>query len=293
MPPWTAPPFINPAVSNGTNVAWFQGNETTKLPAYDNFYFSIERQLSGSMVLEAAYNGVMGEHLQAELLDYNQINPSYLTKYGTVAQSITVLNSQVGSAAAIAAGVTAPFPTFNSLWGSRATVAQALRPFPQYNVIDTYAGQGDHSGHSTYNAFLLKFQKRLSHGLTLQTSYVFSKILTDADSAWGDQQTGQGYAADQFNRHLEKSIGAYDVTHDFKFAAVYDLPFGRGQQYLTHGPAAWVLGNWRISSINLYSSGTPVAHQHLVYASDLCRRRCGIDAPPSLHHFLHRMAAEL
>ena len=254
FPPYTVPPFINPAVSNGTNVAWFQGNETTKLPAYDNIYFSLQRQFSGSMILEAAYNGVMGEHLQAELLDYNQINPKYLTAFGTVAQSTIVLNSLVGSATANAAGVFAPFPTFNSLWGSRATVAQALRPFPQYNVIDTYAGQGDHSGHSTYHSGQLKFQKRLSHGLTLQTSYVFSKILTDSDTAWG-----VAYAADQFNRGLEKSIGQFDVTHDFKFAAVYDLPFGRGQQYLTHGPAAWVVGNWRISSINLYSSGTPVA----------------------------------
>ncbi|HTB11939.1 MAG TPA: TonB-dependent receptor [Bryobacteraceae bacterium] len=259
MPPWTAPPFINPGVSNGTSVAWFQGGETTLLPAFENFYFSLERQLRSSMVIEASYNGVMGDHLQAELLDYNQISPSYLTKYGTIAQSTTVLNSLVGSSAANAAGVTAPFPTFNTLWGSRATVAQALRPYPQYTVIDTYAGQGDHSGHSTYNAFLLKFQKRLSAGLTLQSSYVFSKILTDADSAWGDLQAGQGYAADQFNRHLEKSIGAYDVTHDFKFAAVYDLPFGRGRQMLTQGPASWILGNWRVSSINIYDSGTPVA----------------------------------
>jgi hypothetical protein len=28
---------------------------------------------------------------------------------------------------------------------------------------------------------------------------------------------------------------------------------------LTHGPAAWVLGNWGVSSINIYDSGTPVA----------------------------------
>ena len=117
MPPWTAPPFINPSVSNGTSVAWFQGKETTKLPAYDNIYFGIERQLSNSMVSEAAYNGVMGAHLQAQLLEYNQINPSYLTAYGTVAQSINVLNSLVGSATANAAGITAPFPGFNSLWG--------------------------------------------------------------------------------------------------------------------------------------------------------------------------------
>ena len=60
MPPWTAPPFINPSVSNGTSVAWFQGNETTKLPAFDNFNFSIQRQLSNSMVAEIGYNGVYG-----------------------------------------------------------------------------------------------------------------------------------------------------------------------------------------------------------------------------------------
>ncbi|MGO9259127.1 MAG: carboxypeptidase-like regulatory domain-containing protein [Bryobacteraceae bacterium] len=253
MPPWTAPPFINPSVSNGANVAWFQGNETTKLPGFDNFNFSIQRQLSKSMTGEIGYNGVLGSHLQTELLDYNQINPRYLTAFGTVAQSITVLNSLVGSATANAAGVFAPFPTFNSLWGSRATVAQALRPYPQYNVIDTYAGQGDHSGHSTYHAVILKFNKRVAGGLTFQTSYVLSKILTDSDTAWGVQ-----YAADQFNRGLEKSIGQFDVTNDFKFAGVYDLPFGKGHQFVNHGPASWIIGGWRLSSINIYDSGTPV-----------------------------------
>ncbi len=205
------------------------------------------------MVAEIGYSGVMGEHLQTQLLQYNQISPSYLTKWGTVAQSITVLNSLVGSAAANAAGVTAPFPTFNSLWGSRATVAQALRPFPQYTIIDTYAGQGDHSGHSTYHAAIFKLQKRFSHGLTFNASYVFSKILTDSDTAWGG-----GYAADLFNRGLEKSIGAFDVAHDFKFAATYDLPFGKGQKFASKGALGYIVGNWRVSTINLYAGGTPV-----------------------------------
>jgi hypothetical protein len=247
MPAYTVPPFINPSVSNGANVAWFQGNETTKLPAYDNFNFSIQRQLGNSLVAEIQYSGVMGEHLQTELLDYNQISPSYLTKFGTVAQSITVLNSSLSSATGKSSGVALPYPTFSG------TVAQALRPYPQYNVIDTYAGQGDHSGHSTYHAAILKLQKRLSNGLTFQGSYVFSKLLTDSDSAWGT-----AYAADLFNRKLEKSIGAYDVSHDFKFSAVYDLPFGKGQKYVSKGPAAWLIGNWRISTINLYAGGTPV-----------------------------------
>lgn len=253
MPPWTAPPFINPSVSNGASVAWFQGQEATLLPSMDNFHFDIQRQVSNSTVVTAGYNGVMGSHLFAQLDQYNQLNPSYLTAFGTVPQSIAVLNSLVGSPAANAAGVHAPFPGFNTLWGSRATVAQALRPFPQYTNIDTYDGEGDHSGHSTYHAFLLELQRRLSKGLTIQASYVLSKLLTDADSAWGS-----GYPADVFNKGLEKSIGAYDVTHDFKFAADYELPFGKGHTYLNKGPAAWVLGGWRVSSINVYDSGTPV-----------------------------------
>jgi hypothetical protein len=247
FPPYVTPPFINPSVSNGTNVAWFQGAETTKLPAYDNFAFSIQRQIGNSIFAEVGYSGVMGEHLQSQLLDYNQISPRYLTAFGTVAQSLVVLNSKVGSATANAAGITAPYAGFSG------TVAQSLRPYPQYNVIDTYAGQGDHSGHSTYHALILKFQKRYSGGLILQSSYVFSKLLTDSDSAWGS-----GYSVDQFNRRLEKSIGAYDVTHDFKLSAVYDLPFGKGRRYASKGVAAWVIGGWRISSINLYASGTPV-----------------------------------
>jgi hypothetical protein len=210
--------------------------------------------VSNSLVAEIGYNGVVSSHLQSQLLQYNQLNSKYLTAFGTVAQSVQVLNSLVGSPLANQWGITAPFPSFNQLWGSRATVAQALKPFPQYSGIDTYAGQGDHSGHSTYHAAIFKLQKRMSAGLTFQTSYVFSKLLTDSDTAWGS-----GTAADFFNRGLEKSIGQFDVTHDFKFAGLYDLPFGKGRHWVTKGPAAWIIGNWRVASVNTYATGQPVS----------------------------------
>ncbi|MBV9613391.1 MAG: hypothetical protein JO091_13030 [Acidobacteriaceae bacterium] len=281
MPAWTAPPFINQSVSNGTSVTWWQGAETTHPPTTDNFNFSIQRQLSPNMLIETAYNGVMGSHLQAQLLDYAQDNPAVLSQFGNLQQSTAVLNSLVGSATANAAGVFAPFPTFNAVLGSRATVKQALRQFPQYTLIDTFGGQGDHSGHSTYHSAMIRFEKRYGNGLTMQASYVFSKLLTDADSYWGNglgnngngSNNGAGgsnlnvngggsgccLAADQFNRRLEKSIGEFDVTHDAKLGFVYDLPFGKGRQYLTHGAAAWILGNWGVNGVLTYASGLPVA----------------------------------
>ena len=248
LPPWTAPPFVNPSVSNGANVAWYQGREGTRPPENFSVNLSIQHQLSNSMVVEASYNGVMGMHLQSGLLAYNQINPLYIQKYG-----INALTSALTSTAGIATGVPAPWAGFSTLWGSRGTVAQALRPFPQYATIDTTAGGGDHSGHSTYHAAILKLERRMGSGLTLQTSYVFSKVLTDADSYWPGSA-----AADFFNRGLEKSIGQFDVTHNFKMSVVYDLPFGKGKTWLKTGAAAAILGGWRVSGIAAYSSGQPI-----------------------------------
>lgn len=248
LPPWTAPPFVNPSVTNGASPAWWQGREATRPPEDNSFNLSIQRQISSSMVIEGSYNAVIGSHLQAGLLNYNQLNPAYLAQYGA-----SLLTSPISSPAAAAAGIAAPFPGFQQLWGSRATVGQALRPFPQYTTIDTANGGGDHSGHSSYHAAIVKLEKRYSSGMTFQTSYVFSKLLTDADSFWPGSQ-----AADQFNRGLEKSIGQYDVTHNFKLGLIYELPFGKGKAMLSHGVASSILGNWRVSAITFYSSGTPV-----------------------------------
>ena len=77
---------------------------------------------------------------------------------------------------------------------------------------------------------MIKLDKRYATGLAFTSSYVFSKLLTDADSYW---ITDQSRAADQYNRRLEKSIGSYDVTHNFKFGLTYEFPFGPGKKYLT------------------------------------------------------------
>jgi hypothetical protein len=249
FPSYPIPPFIDPSFSNKDNMPWFQGQEATKAPSTNNFNLSVQRQLDSSSLVEVSYSGVMGAHLQSQLLGYNQVPTAYYAKLGTA-----VLNSLIGSAAANAAGIGAPYPNFVNEWGGSATVKQALRPFPQYQAIDTYSGGGDHSGHSTYHAGIIRYQKQAAGGLSFQTSYVFSKILTDSDTYWGS-----GQAADQYNRRLEKSIGQFDITHNFKAALIYELPFGKGKRFMTSGVPAYLLGGWRISSIHYYSSGQPIA----------------------------------
>ncbi|MCL5744100.1 MAG: hypothetical protein M1541_09270, partial [Acidobacteria bacterium] len=102
-------------------------------------------------------------------------------------------------------GLSRPYQDINCQFSrtcSPVSVAQALRPFPQFRDINTSSGAGDKSGHSSYHALVLKLDKRYSQGVTLQGSYVFSKLLSDADRYQPDNST-----LDNYNRRLEKSIG--------------------------------------------------------------------------------------
>ncbi|MBL8210000.1 MAG: carboxypeptidase regulatory-like domain-containing protein, partial [Bryobacterales bacterium] len=245
FPSYPIPPFIDPSFGNGNNVPWWQGREATTPPVNDTWTFSIQRQLPQNTLLELAYNGMAGSNLQSQNLAYNQLPFSVYERYGR-----DLLNRNINDPLVVAAGIRKPFASFNN------TAAQALRPFPQFQNIDTATGGGDHSGHSTYHAMILRFDKRTSNGLTFQTSYVLSKLLTDSDSYWPGTSS-----MDHYNRALEKSIGQFDVTHNFKLSYVWELPFGKSRPFTMGNSrvANFLFGDWRIGAVHLYSSGLPVS----------------------------------
>ncbi len=251
LPPYTKPPVIDPSFSNGNNTAYWD-NEAVRLPETYQWTLSIQRQLSGTTVFETSYNATIGAHLVAGLKRINQLPFSVYEQYGR-----NVLAANMNSALARNAGLTRPYANIDCDFSATCapiSVAQALRPFPQYRDVQTSSGHGDKSGHSSYHSWVSKVEKRYAAGVTLQASYVVSKLLTDADSTDADNS-----ALDHYNRRLEKSIGQYDLTHNMKLTYIYELPFGKGKAFLNDGPLAWVLGNWRIAGTQFYSSGFPIA----------------------------------
>ncbi len=251
LPPYTRPPVIDPSFSNGASPAFWDG-EGVRLPENYQWSFSLQRQVTNTTVVEANYHATIGAHLVAGLKRYNQLPFSLLERYGR-----TLLSSSIDSAAARAAGFTRPYQDINCQFFATCaavSVAQALRPFPQFRDINTASGQGDKSGHSSYHSLLLKVDKRYGQGLTLQGSYVLSKLITDADGYNPDNAT-----LDHYNRRLEKSIGEFDLTHNFKITYIYELPLGKGKRWVRGGPASWLLGNWRLAGSQFYSSGYPLS----------------------------------
>ncbi|MGO9966497.1 MAG: carboxypeptidase regulatory-like domain-containing protein [Bryobacteraceae bacterium] len=258
-PAWAQVPDINPSVGNGANVPYYNGKAASTPSDELNYSFNVERLLTANTVVELGYVSTFAARIGSNILAYNQIDfnnlPADLNPFTSSGR--TLLNSLVGGAAANAAGIVPPWSggtqTFNQLWGTGATVGQSLRPYPQYSTVDTIDGQGDRIGHSTYNAMQLKFTKRYSSGLTIQASYVFSKLLTDSDSGGSEPEN-------QYDRALEKSIASYDQTHVVKLNYVYALPFGKGRRYLSSKSAASaVFGGWRFAGVDGYSSNTPIA----------------------------------
>ena len=257
-PAWPAPPFLRREGQNAANPAsndasYWQSYDAGRLPEYYNWSLGIQRALPGDMVIEAAYNAQLGRHLVTNAVSINQIDPAvffgWATRLGGVEPARTLFNSDINSAAARAAGLGLPFPNF------RGTVKQSLRPFPQFNNINTGSDGGDRSGSSTYHAFVLKWEKRYSSGLTFLNSYVFSKIFTNADTA---NATG-GSTMTQYNRALDKTVGGSDQPHNLKFSYSYELPFGKGKKFVSTGVGGHVLGGWRIAGIHQYASGTPMS----------------------------------
>jgi hypothetical protein len=232
------PPVIDPSVSNGNDVNMI-GRTDGRPPYFQNWSFGLQRELPGRFRVEATYVGNKGTRLGTGLFQINEVDPRYLTLGALLTRPAT-------SPEAAAAGIRIPYPGFTS------SVAQALRPYPQFNNIEN---RSNPNGNSTYHALQLAADKRLSRGLTLLANYTFSKTISDADVQAGGGTRGQTF----YNRRLEKAISINDVPHIVNLSYVYELPFGRGKRFLNRaGVANAVAGGWSFTGIHQYQKGKPV-----------------------------------
>jgi hypothetical protein len=103
------------------------GNPDSVPPRYTNWNLSVQRSLTSSLVVTAAYVGGLGTSLAgaAPGLWTNQTDPKYLVLGSLLNATATAAN--VAAAAAIVPGIKLPYATF-----SGGTIAQMLKPFPQY-----------------------------------------------------------------------------------------------------------------------------------------------------------------
>jgi hypothetical protein len=191
------------------------------------------------------YVGSRSLRLPSGLENINQVDISNLRLGNT-------LNADVASAAAVAAGITRPYPGFTG------SVSQSLRPFPQYTGINNLAQP---TGFSNYHALQTRLQRRYSNGLSLLFSYTLSKTLVHgAGYSNREIDAAGGAPLDTRNRDLEKRLAPFDRKHNAIVSWTYELPFGSKRKFLSNAPRALdlIAGGWQLNGIHTLRTGAPV-----------------------------------
>ena len=246
FPPVNAvPPVLDPTLLNNQSINVFS-RDSGKLPRIYNWNFTVQREITPNMTIEAAYVGNRGTRLIAGFLRTLNQNDYSVLSLGDK------LLAQIDSPAAAAAlGVKYPYAGFTG------TVAQALRPYPQYrDITDPQATVGE----SDYNALQVKATHRPVHGLDFLISYTLSKNITTVDDAFGWGGFGVLGAVDAKKLKLERGLAVDstftnnrgDHTHNLVMAFGYELPFASRVQSRA---LRQVVGGWRVSGILQYESG--------------------------------------
>ena len=138
-------------------------------------------------------------------------------------------------------------------------VTAAGYPANEFVVNPAVAGGGSYLltnlGWSNYNALQIEMNHRLTSGLQLQASYVWSHSIVD-----GSQSSLVDFSQPLTLRNggLDKVPGSYDIRQAWKINGLYELPIGKGRAFLNAIPVvSKVLEGWELSGISRLQSGNP------------------------------------
>ncbi|MGD9903001.1 MAG: carboxypeptidase regulatory-like domain-containing protein [Vicinamibacterales bacterium] len=208
---------------------------------------SVQRALTANLSVEVAYTG------------------SAITRVGMPDTNLNQLRAdQLALGAALLERVPNPYfgtiPRSSSLGDPTLSVAQLLKPFPDYTTVSLYR---NNVGTTRYHGAYVMLEQRLSRGLSYLVSYTRSTLRDDASSVFDASiLTGPVASvpvADSFNRRLERDVSTGDIPHALVASVVWDVPFGRGRRRQLTGLAGVLANDWTVTGVATLQSGSPLA----------------------------------
>ena len=214
---------------------------------------SVQREVTRNMIFEVAYVGNRNIWQPVTTLqDFNAISPAILQHYGftinNTPQGISdeqLLNTRLNSLSALQAstlaarGISLPYAGFGS--SVPQTVLQSLKNFPQFTSAIAPSAP---LGKSWYDALQATLTKRLSHGLSVNAAYTWSKNL-------------QWYSSpDIFNQSLGKDLVAANPPQTLHISFEYRVPRYQGAlPVISNKIVSYALADWAVSGAMYYQSG--------------------------------------
>ena len=99
---------------------------------------------------------------------------------------------------------------------------------------------------TNYNALQVMLRKRLSHGLTFDVNYTYSKSIdltseNERTEQFGSDFNTTGFVVNAFAHGQNRSVPDFDTTHQLNANWLWEIPVGHDRQFLADSPA-WVDG---------------------------------------------------
>ncbi len=225
--------------TNGINPVVHLDGTGANLP-YSSFSTSPTR-FNGQNVSYNEYHTPMPEIYQWNLAIQNQVGANMVVELAYVASHGTNLAFPV-DINQVPVGKLSPNDSPSGL------------PYANYQAING----STNNAISNYNSLQASVTRRMSHGVSFNFNYTWSHFLDDMDSSgWGSHEGPQEYQ-NAYDPRQNYSNSNFDVRNAFKGNVVYELPFGRGRDFLNKN---WLLdeavGGWQLSGIIILSSGNP------------------------------------
>jgi hypothetical protein len=134
------------------------------------------------------------------------------------------------------------------------------RPFPEFGNIQYQ----DQIAKSYYNGLQFSVRRRAANGLTLLSSYTFSRSIDTASSTNNSTSGTQKFPQNVLNLAAEKGLSDFHRKHQFTGSFNYELPFGKGRAFAkdAKGITDFLIGGWQLNGIVTLLSGAPFTPQY-------------------------------
>jgi len=200
-------------------------------PNVQQWNLTLEQEISHSIGARFSYVASHGQNLEA-MVDLNQVQAN---PYG-------YFNAEPDA------------PSTSACVTDGGTYVDDHRPYPCWSVVQSVSNLAE----SNYSSGAVEISKHSGKGITFDASYTYTRDLSNAGGATPNAfaVAGGTYLTDRFHPRLDYGNVIYDRRHRFLVTYLYDLPFGKGQHWLSTGSILdGVVGGWQLAGVTILQSG--------------------------------------
>jgi hypothetical protein len=136
------------------------------------------------------------------------------------------------------------------------TPTTAYIPFPDFGAGSPYFAT---AGNSNYKSLQTNWTHRSSNGLNLLVGYTLAQARSDAGDSLSNGGVGGYRAPGIVPIKYDTGLASFNIKHQFVGSGTYELPFGRGKQFMgdMNRVEEAALGGWSMNGVLTLDTGQP------------------------------------